>query len=146
MKLEPLYRMRFTYSQEWAVGLGPEGSPEGQFFFFAEGRCEGRIQGTLRGANHPRRRGDGVFEPNFQGVIVTDDGATIFHDCRGYGRAHPVGRRQVVVTAFHLSDDPRYQWLNTTLAVGAGEVRVSEHGQAELVIEWSHLLWEPPEA
>lgn len=144
MKLEPLYRMRFTYPQEWAVGLGPAGSPEGQFFFFAEGRCEGRIQGTLRGANHPRRRGDGVFEPDFQGVIVTDDGATIFHDCRGYGRAYPVGRRQVVVTAFHLSDDPRYQWLNTTLAVGAGEVRAREGCQAELVIEWSQLVWEPP--
>jgi hypothetical protein len=47
------------------------------------------VTGRFRGANHPRRRGDGTFLPDFQGVITTDDGATIFFDYRGYGRSLP---------------------------------------------------------
>jgi hypothetical protein len=37
VRLEPLYRIRFTYPQSWAVGL--DGGWQ-QLFFFAEGRCE----------------------------------------------------------------------------------------------------------
>ncbi len=143
MRLEPLYRMRFTYPAEWGVRLASADGTEAQFFFLAEGRCEGRIQGTLRAANHPRRRGDGTFEPDFQGVIETDDGATIYHDCRGYGRPFPAGRRQIVVSAFHLSDHPKYAWLNLSLAVGIGEVRSRENAPTELVIDWSEVIWEP---
>jgi hypothetical protein len=145
MKLQPLYRMRFTYPAEWAVRLGSTESPESQHFFFAEGRCEGRVNGTLRASNHPRRRGDGTFEPNLQGIIETDDGATIYHDCRGYGRAFPAGRRQIVVSAFHLSDHPNYSWLNVSLAIGVGEVRTREGLPTELVIDWSEVIWEPLE-
>ena len=36
MRLEPLYRMRFTYPESWAVGL--DGGWQ-QMFFLAEGRC-----------------------------------------------------------------------------------------------------------
>jgi hypothetical protein len=50
------------------------GNPECQFFFLAEGRCEGRISVLFRGANPPHRRSDGTFLPDFQGVIETDDG------------------------------------------------------------------------
>jgi hypothetical protein len=117
MKLRPLYRVRFRYPQAWEVALARE-SAESQHFYLAEGSCEGRVQGAFRGANHPRRRGDRTFEPNFQGVIETSDGATIFFDYRGYGRAYPAGRRQIVASATHLSDDERYRWLNDNLAVG----------------------------
>lgn len=143
MQLKPLYRVRFNYPEAWGVALGEGGNTEGQHFYLAEGQCEGRLTGRFRGANHPRRRGDGTFEPNFQGVIETADGATIFHDCRGYGRAFPVGHRQIVASAFHLSDHPSYKWLNTTLAIGVGEVRTVAAGKVELVIEWSELIWEP---
>ena len=143
MKTVPLFRMRFTYPEGWSVLLATSDSTESQHFFIAEGRCEGRVQGRLRASNHPRRRGDGTFEPNFQGVIETDDGATIYHDCRGYGRAYPIGRRQIVVSALHLSDDNRYKWLNDSLAVGAGEVRASAEGRSELVIDWYEVIWEP---
>lgn len=143
MKLNPLYRMRFTYPGAWSVQLASADSTESQLYFLAEGRCEGRIQGNLRASNHPRRRGDGTFEPNFQGVIETDDGAIIYHDCRGYGRAFPVGRRQIVVSAFHLSDHPEYKWLNTSLTIGTGEVRSRENALDELVIDWFEVIWEP---
>ena len=143
MKLIPLYRVRFTYPQGWSVALSSPSSTEGQHFILAEGICEGRIQGKFRGANHPRRRGNGTFEPNFQGIIETTDGAVILFDYSGYGRAYPVGRRQIVTAGFHLSDHENYRWLNDSLAVGVGEVRTLIDDQVELVIDWSELMWEP---
>ena len=123
---------------------GPN-SDECKFFFLAQGRCEGRISGRFRGANHPNRRGDGTFLPDFQGVIETDDGAELLFDYRGYGRAYPVGRRQIVATGTHLSEDERYRWLNDSLSVGVGEVRSQPDESTELVVEWAELVWEPLE-
>jgi hypothetical protein len=64
----------------------------------------------------------------------------------GYGRAYPIGARQVVVAATHVSDDPRYTRLNDALAVGCGEVRRRADDSAELVIEVQELIWEPIES
>jgi uncharacterized protein DUF3237 len=143
VKLVRLYRVRFEYPRGWEIALAGPGSPESQHFYLAEGSCEGRIRGALVGANHPRRRGDRTFEPDFQGIIETEDGAKIFFEYRGYGRAYPEGRRQIVASATHLSDDPRYAWLNDGLAVGTGEVRSREGAGVELVIDWSEIVWEP---
>jgi hypothetical protein len=145
VRLEFLYRVRLTYSGGWGADLSGPHNPEGQFFFSAEGRCEGRISGRFRGANHPYRRGDGTFLPDFQGVIETDDGAEVLFDYRGYGRAYPLGRRQIVASATHLSEDERYRWLNDSLSVGVGEVRSQPDGTTELVMEWAELVWEPLE-
>lgn len=144
MRLEPLYRLRFTYPEGWAVRLeGPAGVEE-QHFFLVEGRCEGRINGRFRGANHPRRRADGTFVPDLQGVIETDDGAIVFCDHRGYGRAYPPARRQIVGSSTHLSEHERYRWLNDVVCVSAGEVRARPDGiGADLVIDLSELVWEP---
>jgi len=143
MRLEPLYRVRFTYSGGWTIDLADPESAESQHFFLAEGRCEGRISGRFLGANHPHRRSDGTFLPNFQGVIETEDGANILFDYQGYGRAYPAGKRQILVSATHLSEDERYHWLNDSLSVGVGEVRSQEDGPTELIIEWAELVWEP---
>jgi hypothetical protein len=94
MRLEPLYRIRFTYPESWVVGLGGGWQ---QMFFIAEGRCEGAVTGRFRGANFPRKEGtDGPFRPDFRAVIEADDGATIMVEWHGYGRAYPPGRRQIV--------------------------------------------------
>jgi hypothetical protein len=143
MRLEPLYRVQFTYSGGWTAGLAGTESAESQHFFLAEGHCEGRISGRFQGANHLHRRSDGTFLPDFQGVIETDDGASILFDYQGYGRAYPAGRRQIVASGTHLSEDERYRWLNDSLSVGVGEVRSQEDGPPELVIEWLELVWEP---
>ncbi|MFW6183647.1 MAG: DUF3237 family protein, partial [Chloroflexota bacterium] len=116
MRLDFLYRIRFTYPQGWLVQLGEEDSLEGQGFFIVEGRSEGRIAGRVTGANHPYRRSDGTFIANVQGVIETDDGATIYFDHRGYGRTYPQEQRQIVVTGTHLSNDESYHWLNDGVA------------------------------
>jgi len=145
VRLEPLYRVRFAYSDGWGADLAGPNSNERQFFFLAEGRCEGRVSGRFRGANHPYRRGDGTFLPDFQGVIETDDGAEVLFDHRGYGRAYPVGRRQIVASGTHLSEDERYSWLNDSLSVGVGEVRSQPDGSTELVVDFAELVWEPIE-
>src|ERR1700750_2197168 len=56
MRLEPWYRVRFTYPESWTVGL--DGGWQ-QLFFLAEGRCEGWVTGRFRGANYPRKEGAG---------------------------------------------------------------------------------------
>jgi hypothetical protein len=145
-ELRPLYRVRFTYTEGWEIPLAPAGPTERQGFFIAEGRCEGRISGRFRGANHPRRRADGTYLPDFQGVIETDDGAVLFFEYRGYGRAYPVGRRQIVSSATHLSTDDRYRWLNDVVCAGVGEVRTLDGGGVELVIDVMEMVWrEVPE-
>ena len=144
MRLEPLYRIRFTYPEGWKTNL-EEGWE--QHFYLAEGRCEGTIAGRFRGANFPRRRGaGGPFRPDFRAAIETDDGATIMFELHGYGRAYPPGRRQIVGSAFHLSDHERYRRLNDVVCVCVGEVRrPTDPAQREpdLVIDIAELVWEP---
>ncbi len=156
MQLKPLYRLWMTYPEGWSVNLtGPRGV-ESQHFMFAEGHCEGRITGRMRGANHPRSRTDNTFVPDFQGVIETEDGAAILFDMTGYGRPYPEGRRQIVGSATHLSPDERYQWLNDVVCVTVGEVRTRQgeteragptgmtiRPSVELVIDVAELIWEP---
>jgi hypothetical protein len=82
MRLEPVYQMVFRYSHEWSVALAGD-STESNHLFLAEGHCDGRISGQMQGVNHPRRRGDGTYCPDFHGVISTGDGATVLFQCGG---------------------------------------------------------------
>ena len=144
MRLEPLYRIRFTYPESWAVAL--EGGWE-QHLYLAEGRCEGSIRGRFRGANFPQRRtAEGPFRPDVRAVIEADDGATIMVELRGYGRAYPPGRRQIVGSVLHLSDSDRYRRLNDAVCVCVGEVRApddADRQSPDLVVDVAELVWEP---
>lgn len=144
MRLEQLYRLRFRYSDSWGVGL--EGGWE-QLLFLAEGRCDGYLDGRFRGVNYPQRRTTaGPFVPDLRAVIETDDGASVMFECHGYGRTHPVGRRQVVGSVTHLSDSWRYRRLNDVVCVCVGEVRAmggAEQESPELVLDVAELIWEP---
>lgn len=151
MELKPLYTVRFIYPRGWEVqSEGSEGREE-QHFYLAEGRAEGSITGTFRAANYPRRRVDRTFVMDMRGFIETDDGGVIMLEYRGYGRAYPPGRRQVVGAATHVSDHERYRRLNDTVCVIAGEVRVPdpapvplEQKDVTLVFDVSELIWGPP--
>jgi hypothetical protein len=143
LRLEPLYRIRFTYPESWEVEL--EGGWQ-QHLYLAEGRCQGLVAGRFRGANYPQRRtAAGPFVPDLRAAIETFDGATVLFECHGYGRAHPPGRRQVVGSVHHLSDDERYRRLNDVVCVCVGEVRASDHPEQgpELVLDVAELVWEP---
>jgi len=144
LRLEPLYRVRFTYPEGWMVSL--EGGWE-QHLFLAEGGCEGAVSGRFRGANFPRRQGAaGPYRPDLRAVIETEDGSTIMFECHGYGRAYPPGRRQIVGAVFHASDADRYRRLNDTLCVCVGEVRAPAdpaESEPDLVLDVAELIWEP---
>jgi hypothetical protein len=144
VRLEPLYRIRCTYPEGWEVEL--EGGWQ-QHLYLAEGHCEGSVSGRFRGANFPlRRTAEGPFVPDLRAVIETDDGATIMVELRGYGRAYPPGRRQIVGAVFHLTDSDRYRRLNDVVCTCVGEVRSSddpEQDGPELVIDVAELVWEP---
>ena len=144
MRLEPLYRVRFTYPEGWVVAL--EDGWE-QHFYLAEGRCEGQVKGRFRGANFPRRHGaSGPFRPDFRAAIETEDGATIMFEWHGYGRAYPPGRRQIVGAVFHQADREPYRRLNDAVCVCVGEVRRPADPaqlEADLVIDVAELVWEP---
>ena len=65
-------------------------------------------------------------------------------ECHGYGRAYPPGRRQIVGSVTHLSDDERYARLNDVVCVCAGEVRSTPGSEStNLVMDVAELVWEP---
>lgn len=146
MRLEPLYRARFTATDRWSVERAGPGGTEGQNLLFVEGRCDGRIVGALRASNFPRRRTDGVLTPDFRGVVETDDGATVLFEWQGYGVTAPDGVNRLVGVMTHVTDDERYGWLNSAVCAVAGSLEPHAAG-AELgvVIDVSQLVWEPPQ-
>ncbi len=154
VRLEPLYRTVFRYPDGGrGTVLEGEAGSEGHYFFVAEGTVEGRINGRLQAANHPRSRVDKNALPNVQGAIETDDGATIIIDFRGFARPYPPEGRQIVVAATHICGDERYSWLNDVVCVGTGEFRPREGGPVgaravvgaavDFVIDVAELIWEP---
>ena len=68
--------------------------------------------------------GQHICKANPGGVIKTDDGALIEFNARGYGFRGPDPANPHLWTLTlgvqYGSDDPRYQWLNTSLGVWYG--------------------------
>jgi hypothetical protein len=136
MRLEPIYRARFSAPQRWSVELtGPDGS-EGQDFLLTGGRYEVRVAASWRGANYPGRRIDGTLTPDFRGVLETDDSATILFAWNGYGRAgqgavsqlvggmtHTSGRSVVLGPMMHLARHgaERIVEPSVSLVIGGGD-------------------------
>ena len=151
MQLKPLYTVRFIYPRGWQTQLTGPGGKEEQHFYFAEGTVEGTLTGRFRGANTPRRRVDETFVMSMTGFIETTDGATIMVEYRGYGRAYPPGRRQVLGVAWHVSDHQNYKSLNDAICVICGEVRRPlpppapvEQQDVKLVFSIAELEWSAP--
>jgi hypothetical protein len=93
-----------------------------------------------------RRTAAGPFRPDFRAAIDTDDRAIILVEWHGYGRAYPLGRRQIVGCVFHLSDSERYRRLHDVVCVCVGEVRAPDdpnRDSSDLVIDVAELIWEP---
>ena len=143
MRLEPLYRARFATTQSWSVDVEGAHGVEGQSFLLVEGGCEGRLRAVLRAANFPRRRTDGVFTPDFRGVLETGDGAVILFEWWGYGTTTANGERRLAGTITHLTDDERYRWLNEVVGVLGGKVAARDGGGLDVELDVSELIWEP---
>jgi hypothetical protein len=124
MRLEPLCRVSMRYAEgSWAR---PFGAAEGAGFGWGEGTVSGDVvRGSLRWANSPRRREDGVWTPNLRGVIRTGDGAEILVSLRGQSVEEQTtdgGRRAILSRVELLTDHDSYRWLNTCFIIGEGEI------------------------
>jgi Protein of unknown function (DUF3237) len=147
MRLEPFYRVTFTTPESWNVTREGRSGAEGQSFLIAEGRADGRLSARYRAANYPRRRVDGALEPEFRGVLETDDGATILFHWEGLASLTDSGMRQLLGTIQHVTDDERYRWLNDRMCAVEGEVRPRSDGSGfDVVLEVSEMVWEPVSA
>ncbi|HEX4671179.1 MAG TPA: DUF3237 family protein [Solirubrobacteraceae bacterium] len=147
MRLEPLYRARFSTPERWSVQLDGAHGTETQSLLFAQGCCEGQVTGSLRAANFPRLRTDDTLTPDFRRVIETNDGAAILFTCHGYVRTAPDGVRQLVGAMTHISDHERYRWLNNVICPVTGVVEPRANGHSsEVALEISQLIWEPASA
>jgi Protein of unknown function (DUF3237) len=142
MRLEPFYRVTFTTPEAWTVSLEGEHGTEGQSFLIAEGRAEGRLSARYRAANFPRRRVDGALEPEFRGVLETDDGAAIMLRWSGLAPLADDGARHLLGSMHHLSDDERYVWMNDRVFAVEGMVRPMANGGFDVVLEVSEMVWE----
>jgi Protein of unknown function (DUF3237) len=144
MRLDPFYRATFTTPESWAVTLEGSSGKEGQSFLIAEGRAEGRLSARYRAANFPRRRVDGALEPEFRGVLETDDGASILFRWEGLATLTGSGMRQLLGSMHHVSEDDRYRWLNQRVCAVEGEVLPRDGGSGfDVVIDVSLMDWEP---
>ena len=123
MRLEELGTMRMRYDE--GTWIAPCGEHEYVGFGTGKVRIEGpRIGGTMHWSNHPRRREDGVWCPDLDGAIVTDDGANLLVRIEGYSIIEdtPTVGRAIVAAVWFRSDDARYRWLNYFLGIGEGEI------------------------
>jgi len=124
MRLEPFGQFALRYVEgTWVV---PFGGAESAGFGWGEGTISGDgLEGTVRWANYPRRREDGVWTPNLRGVINSADGAQIVMSMHGQSveESRPSGEcRAILLRLELLSDHESYRWLNTTFIVGEGEI------------------------
>jgi len=104
----------------------------------AAGTFEGsRLRGTVLphgGADWLLQRADDSFQQDVRIILQTDDGALIGMSYRGVRRASAevaarMARGERVdpseyylrISPFFETSSPRYQWLNTIVAVGLGE-------------------------
>lgn len=128
MRLEHLYRLRFSYSEDWAVGS--------QRFGIASGTCDGALSGRFTGARVARVREDGGYLPQVNGFIEADGGVVVV-ELRGRGRIHPGDEFRAVVAAVHVSDDERWKRLNDVVCFG----EATGEGD-EIVVDVYEQVWE----
>ncbi len=127
MRLEHIFDMQIQATS--ANEVAPFGGREGYLAAAGEGTVEGaEIKGTVsRFSFFERNREDGSCVHTLDGVIETEDGATILLDVSGV--LHPdqagPGVWGVVSGVKFIAQDERYGWLNGVLGVGEGTLEPS---------------------
>jgi hypothetical protein len=131
VRLEPLYRIRFT-CPEGGTSTSPEESSTS---------TSPRVAAKV-----PSAAVSVAPTPPAAGRRHVQARLPIMFELHGYGRAYPAGRRQIVGAVFHLSSDGRYSRLyDVVLRLrrrGARRSCVSEQGP-DLVVDVGELVWEP---
>jgi hypothetical protein len=143
MRLEPIYTVTFTTPEAWSVEVAEDAGVEGRSFLLAEGRSTGRLSARFRASNSPRKRADGALVPEFRGVLEPDEGGAILFEWQGLAVRSRAGTRRLLGSLVHMTDHPRYRWLNDRVCAVEGEVRPRTDGSgSEVVFEASEMVWE----
>lgn len=136
MKLVPLIRLKARVSAPAEIGRMPHGS---RLIYTAEGgEFEGeRLRGTVRpnGGEWFLQPDEGPGQIDVRLLLETDDDALIYLRYTGVldfteaivrtlaaGKSSDFGDNRFLTQARFESGDPRYAWLNHTIAVGEGRV------------------------
>lgn len=127
MRLDYLCDMRISLDESQALAK-PYHGEEGALFVLGGGTVTGeRLRGVARCANHAHRRNDGAMLPDIDGVITTDDGASIVFRMHGLTTWQPTPQGpqgdQVSWISF-ATDAERYRWLNDARCVLEGAVQL----------------------
>jgi len=76
-------------------------------------------------------------------VLETDGGAAVLFEWQGLAEPNETGRRRLLGSLVHMTDDTRYRWLNDRVCAIEGEVRPRTDGSgSEVVFEVSEMVWE----
>jgi hypothetical protein len=125
--LEVLYRVTYTLPESWSAATGGDpATGESRHLLIGEGRADGRVAGRVRLVNHPHRRSDGLLEPEFHGVVETDDGAVVLFRFTGLAEVLPGRILRVMGLVVHDTHDERYHWVRGRPALVGGSVPLDE--------------------
>lgn len=135
-KLELLYEMHVDLDPPQVIGQTPVGMR--QIFYVTGGSFEGpRIRGEVLpgGGDWALIRPDGALQLDVRATVRTNDGALVYVSYYGLivasqevwarffrGEDVPVGDYTFYIAPMFQTGDPRYAWLNHTLALGKGRV------------------------
>ena len=129
MRLEPLCHVTMTYGPDssWQRPFGTPDDPGEEEYGFGtgEGGVTGDVfKGSMRWANFPRRREDGVWTPDLRGYITADDGGELIVSIRGLSidETSPHPRRAIAGRLEFTTEHHPLKWLNTAFVVGEGEI------------------------
>jgi Protein of unknown function (DUF3237) len=138
VRLEHLFDGELRFNEEAGVHVPTYGADSDWIGYVdGGGTIEGeRLRGTLRWTNHPRRREDGIWLPDFQGVINTHDGAQILFSFTGYNyslteRFEYTHRAVLAAITFRTSNDA-YRWLNDVFGVLEAEAGEADEGRRDI--------------
>ena len=119
--------MRYTGDSSWHRPYARVNGESEQEFGYGtgEGTVTGEtLQGTLTWVNTPRRREDGVWEPDLRGFIKAADGAELLVFLNGLSidGDSPEPRRSIVGHVNLVTEHEPLRWINTCFLVGEGEI------------------------
>jgi hypothetical protein len=118
MDLVPLADVELRYTALESVDYGAGG----QLYDTMEGSLSGdQLRGSMHLTNLAPRRPDNVNMSTLRGLLITDEGATLYVEMAGIATLRTADQARVFVTSLTFrTGDARYHWINRVFGVLEG--------------------------